>query len=226
MTLMTKKASFLLLMTVIILSMISCDNSSKKEKVSFQKVEARKNATDPNWKTYTARTIDRLPAFDYSEDPETSAYGGWKTFQLAGTGFYRVEKRNNRWWIIDPEGYPFIHKGVAVFRPGRSDNQKSALKQKYGSNDNWAVQESQMLKEYGFNGAGAWSAVDLLRQNNVDLAYTVIINPMGSDKREHIKKFGGEYEMAVWQGYRYDLAIRPKSSVSGMSVQPGIRGIK
>jgi hypothetical protein len=126
---------------------------------------------------------------------------------LAGTGFYRVEKRNNRWWIIDPEGYPFIHKGVAVFRPGRSDNQKSALKQKYGSNDNWAVQESQMLKEYGFNGAGAWSAVDLLRQNNVDLAYTVIINPMGSDKREHIKKFGGEYEMAGWQGYRYDLAM-------------------
>jgi len=209
---MRKKDSFRLLLIIVVLSGISCGGPKKKENskntnVFFYKMEARENAKDPNWKTYTAKTIDRLPAFDYYEDPEVSTYGGWKTFELARSGFYRVEKRDHRWWIIDPEGYPMIHKGVAVFRPGTSENQKSALIQKYGSADNWAVQESQMLRRNGFNGTGAWSAVDLLRQNDVDLAYTVIVNPMGSYKREHIKKFGGEYEMAGWQGYRYDLAM-------------------
>ena len=29
----------------------------------------------------------------------------------------------------------------------------------------------------------------------------------GSYKSEHIRKYGGKYQMAGWQGYRYDLAM-------------------
>jgi hypothetical protein len=170
-------------------------------------VKARSNATSTTWKTYTAKTIDRLPGFSYTQDPAINAYGSWRVNPSAGTGFFRVEKRGDRWWIIDPEGYPFIHKGVAVFRPGSSDNQKAALSSKYGSGENWANQESLFLKQHGFNGTGAWSDVDLLRQTPSPLVYTVIVNPMGAYKSEHIKKFGGKYEAAGWQGYRYDLAM-------------------
>jgi hypothetical protein len=34
-------------------------------------------------------------------------------------------KNDGRWWIIDPEGYPFIHKAIVAF----SDNSK--IKKKY-----------------------------------------------------------------------------------------------
>ena len=64
-----------------------------------------------------------------------------------------------------------------------------------------------MLKDYGFNGTGAWSDFDLMRETPSPLVYTIIINPMGAYKSDHIKKFGGKYEMAGWQGYRYDLAM-------------------
>jgi len=170
-------------------------------------VAARANATSTTWKTYTAKTIDRLPGFAITTDPALNDYGSWKVNQSAGSGFFRVEKKAGRWWIIDPDGYPFIHKGVAVFRPGTSDGQKAALNSKYGSREQWAARESQLLKQYGFNGTGAWSEVDLLRQTTTPPVYTIIVNPMGAYKSVHIKKFGGKYEMAGWQGYRYDLAM-------------------
>ena len=173
----------------------------------FYQVKARKNADSPDWNYYTAKTIDRLPDFQFTKDPETNAYGSWKVNQAAGTGFFRVEKKGERWWFVDPEGYPFIHKGVAVFRAGNSDAQVAALASKYGSNQNWANQESQLLRANGFNGAGAWSDVDAIRQSPNPLVYTVIVSPMGSYKADHIKKFGGKYEIAGWQGYRYDLVM-------------------
>jgi hypothetical protein len=176
-------------------------------KGEYHQVRARSNANNPNWTTYTAKTVDRLPGFRISKEPEINSFGSWKINRSKATGFFRVEKRGDRWWIIDPEGCPFIHKGVAVFRPGNSDNQVAALKAKFETNEKWAEQESLMLKQYGFNGAGSWSDADLLRQTSSPLVYTIIISPMGAYKSDHLKKFGGKYVTAGWQGYRYDLAM-------------------
>ncbi len=204
---MNKRQTLLILLTALI---IFCKESGGQEPVKntgFHQVKARANATSQTWTTYTAKTIDRLPGFSFSKDPELDSYGGWKVNQTVATGFFRVEKKGDRWWIIDPEGYPFIHKGVAVYRPGSSEGQRAALKTKYGQDENWAKKEGDLLKENGFNGIGAWSDVDLVRQSKDPLVYTIIVNPMGSYKSVHIKKFGGKYEMAGWQGYRYDLAM-------------------
>jgi hypothetical protein len=204
------------LLLIILLSTVICTSKSEAQ-VSvasdsssnnrFHQVKARKNALSDEWGTYTAKTVDRLPGFSMAKDPETNSYGAWKVNKSEGTGFFRVEKKGDRWWIIDPEGYPFIHKGVAVFRPGNSERQKVALNDKYGSIENWSVAENKLLKENGFNGSGAWSAVDLIRELPEPVVYTVIVSPMGAYKSQHIKKFGGKYEMAGWQGYRYDLAM-------------------
>lgn len=174
---------------------------------AYYQVEARSNANSTTWKTYTAKTIDKLPGFKIKADPKVNAYGSWLVNQSTATGFFRVEKKGERWWIVDPEGYPFIHKGVAVYRAGNSSLQKTAMTTKYGTAENWAKQESQMLKQHGFNGTGAWSNVDLLRQTADPLVYTVIVSPMGSYKSEHQRKFGGKYKVAGWQGYRFDLAM-------------------
>lgn len=166
----------------------------------------QKNTKDTVWKSYTAKTIDKLPKFKIKKDPKTNVYGSWKVSASEATGFFRAEKKENRWWIIDPEGYPFIHKAVAVYRPGSSDNQKAALLKTYKTDENWVLEETKFLKEQGFNGAGSWSAVDLMRETKAPLVYSVIVNPMGSYKREHRRKFG-KYKQAGWQGYRFDLAM-------------------
>ena len=210
---MKMKRLFSTLSFLWIVGIISCQKSDEQIPANTQTnsgyhlVKARPNADSPAWTTYTAKTIDRIPEFSYNKDPEMNAFGSWKVNQSTATGFFRVEKKGDRWWIIDPEGYPFIHKGVAVFRPGGSDNQKAALISKYGTKENWIREESQLFKDNGFNGTGAWSDVDLIRQVSSPLVYTVIVNPMGAYKSEHINQYGGHYEVAGWQGYRYDLAM-------------------
>lgn len=173
----------------------------------WQQVKARKNANDTVWKMYEARTIDNLDGFKSKKEPAFDVFGGWKTGGFDASGFFRTEKKNDRWWIVDPLGNPFIHKGVAVFRIGGSDRQQSAMKNKYGSTEKWVEEESKMLKDNGFNGLGAWSDVESVRSMENPLVYTIIVNPMGAYKSVHKREHGGKYVMEGWQGYRFDLAM-------------------
>lgn len=173
----------------------------------YYKVEIKRAKESPNWETFTAKTIDKLPDFKLKKEPTLNQYGSWKVNQTNATGYFRTQKVDERWWIIDPEGYPFIHKGVAVFRPGASEHQKEVFLQKYKTDERWREEESAMLRSYGFNGTGCWSAVDLLRESERPLVYSIILNPMGSYKSEHLKRFGGKYKIAGWQNYRFDLAM-------------------
>lgn len=170
-------------------------------------IEARKDNKDSVWLKYEANTVGTLPGFEQKPELPTSEYGGWKDWKSKATGFFRTEKVNDRWWIIDPEGYPYIHKAVVAFNPGKSEKQKQVFQDKFGGLDAWMQQSSDMLKDYGFNGAGAWTNVDLLRQQKQPLVYTMIVSPMGAYHKDHLKKFGGKYEEAGWQGYRFDLAM-------------------
>ena len=50
---------------------------------------------------------------------EMSTFGGWKKGpQLETTGHFRVEKYNEKWSIIDPEGYLFWSHGIDCVRLG------------------------------------------------------------------------------------------------------------
>ncbi len=44
---------------------------------------------------------------------EWDQYGGWRTGpQLQAAGFFRVEKVNGKWWLVDPDGRLFFSHGV------------------------------------------------------------------------------------------------------------------
>jgi hypothetical protein len=204
---MKKKYALIQLLLIFSITINHFSIAQNPDSTRYHKVNARKNADDKIWKTYQAKTVDSLTGFKITQDPELSVYGGWKVNQSKATGFFRVEKKGERWWIIDPEGYPFIAKGVAVFGPGGSEAQKEALKNKYETPENWAKQETKFLKSYGFNAAGAWSRVDLFKGMNEPLVYTVIVAPMDRYKSKHKKKFGGKYLKTGWQGFRFDLAM-------------------
>ena len=48
---------------------------------------------------------------------DRSKFGGWKNGpKLKATGFFRTEKYNSKWAIIDPEGYLFFSTGIANIR--------------------------------------------------------------------------------------------------------------
>jgi hypothetical protein len=49
-----------------------------------------------------------------------SKYGGYLAAKTKATGFFRVEKIDDKWWFVDPEGYLFYSAGSTGIR-SRSD---------------------------------------------------------------------------------------------------------
>jgi hypothetical protein len=158
------------------------------------------NASFGPWVNFRTRNIPQLNNYK-TKAVATDAFGGRADKKGTKTGFYHTQKINDRWWIIDPEGHPFIHEAVCTVAPGQSDRNKEALKTKFGDNAGWAKGTIQSMTDNGFNGVGAWSAVDEIRQANLQaakpLAYTVIINFMSN----YGQKRGGTHPVPGHQGY-------------------------
>ena len=43
-----------------------------------------------------------------------SKFGGWTALKREATGFFRTEKIDGKWWLIDPEGYGFFSTVSAI----------------------------------------------------------------------------------------------------------------
>lgn len=176
------------------------------------KVECKKTVSTASWTTYDAYTVDCIQGFTPEADPATDQYGGWTIMNVGNTdGFFRVQKAVGRWWLVDPLGNIFLSKGVAVFSPGSSDRQKQNVQTKFGSNTNWAKAEAQFLREQGFNSAGAWSMVDIIKNIPEPIPYTVILSPMGSYigelKNSTDATLKAAFKASGWEGYPYDFAM-------------------
>lgn len=50
-------------------------------------------------------------------DPYGGLPGSMKTFGLRATGFFHMEKKGNRWHLVDPAGNTFFHLGVCGVNP-------------------------------------------------------------------------------------------------------------
>ena len=102
---------------------------------------------------------------------EFSHYGGWKSRRVKSTGFFRVEKIDGRWWVIDPEGYLYIHKAVNSVQ----------LFDDFSPNDVY-----ELLPKFGMNGTGNWSdreVQDSRRKAKQPLAYCPKFSFVSSYKR-------------------------------------------
>ncbi|MGQ9608616.1 MAG: heparinase II/III domain-containing protein [bacterium] len=107
-------------------------------------------------------------------------YGGWNELKTSKSGFFRVEKIEGVWWIIDPEGYAFVSKGVnhiswsADHAPSLGYSPYGKItKEKYGNADKWAKASIGRLRNWNFNTVGAWSSHETF---NKDMPYTIIMN--------------------------------------------------
>jgi len=152
------------------------------------------------WTTFETTLIDSLPSYTNKRD-KTNRFGSSVYLKTKGTGFYRVEKINNRWWVIDPDGYCNIQRSVNAIHTGGSDKNKNAFDAKFKNRENWINQTYSDLWKSGFNGVGSWSdneaVVQWNKNNQKQFSYTVILNLMSSYGR----KRGGTYQLAGNTGY-------------------------
>ncbi|MFZ5829774.1 MAG: beta-galactosidase [Planctomycetota bacterium] len=80
--------------------------------------------------------------------------------RLAGSGYYRVEKLDGVWWLVDPQGELFWSIGVCTVGEGNEKMDKY-LAQAHGKGFEipYHKQSYDRLLDWGFNSAGCFSSM-------------------------------------------------------------------
>lgn len=178
-------------------------------------VEAQKRVPDTGiqkeknsgiWEKFETRTVSGLKDFKpVGQSTEFSKYGGWLEKQDVATGFFYTKKIDDRWWLIDPEGYYFIHSAMNSVHPGESDRNKAAFQDVFGDKEQWTSQTKDVLRQHGFNGLGVWSDTEAFRESpssdEKPLAYTLVWNFMSA----YAKKRGLTYITPGHTGFSNDV---------------------
>ncbi|MDR1666634.1 MAG: T9SS type A sorting domain-containing protein [Bacteroidales bacterium] len=124
------------------------------------------------------------------------------------TGFFHVRKIDGRWWIIDPEGYYFIHKGVTSIRPGSTPLQTANFHKKWGTDmAAWTDDVKALLKQYDFTGIGGFSdEVNFAATGTDPMPYTLICNFMSGyrSRRATLHPEWGKYSISGAAVYVFD----------------------
>jgi hypothetical protein len=142
------------------------------------------------WKPMPTQTLNTLAAAAaMPTDADLSVYGGQKNRKEKATGFFHTARVNGRWWLVDPEGCLFLNKGLCSVATIPTPGAQAALKQKFGSPDKWARDTTDLIRDYGFNGFGAWSDTARLRAVAHPVVYTRIWNFMSA----YGERRGGTY---------------------------------
>ena len=99
-----------------------------------------------------------VPSQASQADSERDRFGGTRAGAAKGTGFFRVEQIDGRWWFITPEGNGFISMGMNHFDLAalkHKDNIHIFRNRYGGSNDRYIVEGvAKPLREWGFNTIG------------------------------------------------------------------------
>ncbi|MBX7207306.1 MAG: hypothetical protein K1X78_03250 [Verrucomicrobiaceae bacterium] len=151
------------------------------------------------WKARETRTLDSLPQLNTGPIPETK-YGGRADHLQKATGFFRVEKLDDRWWLIDPDGGPFVFTGVASVKPRSDFAAKEPFAKLFGSTDAWRTKTLDQFRALGFRGCGGFSDHETLRAATKPMPYTVTLSLMSSFG----KKLGLTHQQPGHTGYEED----------------------
>jgi hypothetical protein len=103
-----------------------------------------------DWKSFSSRTVEMLDGFVPEKKIKSSKYGGDANIKLNASGYFRTEKVNGRWSVIDPDGHPFIVSAMNSFRQGKSPNNEKAFNEKFGSVNKWVDVSIQTFQNLHF----------------------------------------------------------------------------
>ena len=146
------------------------------------------NGESTIYEQYPTRTLKTLKGYSAStaETAKYDIYGGLmdESMKQEATGFFYTKKIGDRWWTIDPLGYPFYRTAVVAIALG-SPNQRKNVWDKYGTVENWAEATTDRLRELGYNSTGGWSATENFIKTEQPLAQTGILFALRDYCREH-----------------------------------------
>ncbi len=151
-------------------------------------------------KGYPTRTLDHLTGYEPAK-ATLSRFGGWLGERQEATGFFRAEKLGDRWWLIDPEGYRYLHLAVNSVSAGSTPTNQRVFPQKFGTKEAWRDATLELLGGAGFNGLGHWSDAATINSGERRLAYCSNNSFMGSYGR----KRGDVYQASGHLGYPKNL---------------------
>ena len=200
-----KNVIWVVFLLLIMLTVCSVDFSFEQGMISIKAKkshsETKGSSEKLEWKEYETRTVDNIPGFSELKEPNHTQFGGRADRRENATGFFYSKKISDRWWIIDPEGYYFIHCAVVSVKPGGSDGQNNSMKIKFENKQIWLNETGSLLKLNGFNGTGNWSDADLIKESTEALIYTRGFNFMSAYGKIH----GGTFQQPGHTGYPSDL---------------------
>ena len=117
------------------------------------KTDWKSNTPTADWnRRIYARSMETI-GFKKGEPSVLGRYGGATNAGFSGeaTGFFHVEERDGRPFIIDPEGNPFFAVGMNTVQLGATDNQKRVALEKYGSEENFFKTVCAEMRDVGIN---------------------------------------------------------------------------
>lgn len=132
---------------------------------------------DGKYETRATRTLASVEGYTpVKEEPKLSKYGGDLSRKYdEGTGFFRVEKIDGRWWFIDPEGYLMYNYAKCNVRPTDKEEYYKEMAQSGLTKQDWAEKERDYFKnDLKFNSLGGWSF--LFRPLNEDGSFAGNLN--------------------------------------------------
>ena len=154
---------------------ISSHNQYRPIKVEYSKTNPPEikweSPTDTRILAYLDGYLQQINDYDgYSQIVnEYGSYTQGKRFNA--TGRFRTEKdENGRWWIIDPDGYPYYMRGIASFRRGGNP---TAFQNKYGTVERWVNKSQENFSKMGihsmcaFGDDESYNAIDKHNQKDV-----------------------------------------------------------
>jgi hypothetical protein len=156
---------------------------------------------DLPWTKFETCIVQKLDGFVVSKNKSKSVYGSDTSIKFEKTGYFRVEKKGNRWWIIDPFGYRNILVAVNSLRPGKSEKNNEEFKKQFGEPKKWLKSSIDSLNKIGIYGAGSWSEDELIREINKDSKNPFTYSPNLNFMSSYGKKRGGTYQLAGNTGY-------------------------
>ena len=152
-----------------------------------QQIEVAKKPGE-KFTLYEAITLADMPLIEV--DSGLDQFGGIIEPKQKATGFFRTEKINGRWWIINPAGGRFIHRGISSVNTIPTDGAQAELTKNFNTKEGWARATATQLIEYGFNGTGSWSDDASLESVEPRLVSTKLLSLMASYGKTKGAKMG------------------------------------
>jgi hypothetical protein len=104
-----------------------------------------------SWMNAQTKLVDLIPGFNSTTDgrDDFNRYGSYKYLRTDSTGFFYVKEIDERWWVIDPDGYAGINMAVGPIPATRiQDNYDLIKRNGFFATGNFLANENQTKDVY------------------------------------------------------------------------------